>query len=234
MLSTRSLHQPVDASLGNHLAGVMLQVWPAALGALSLWGTRVAPRSSCRLARRQQLAGAVPHAVRCPVCDCAGWVLASAPPAPPQSYTSSPVDPQARLFYNPAYNTEPGMSQSKSLIRFAPLLVSSLLFPHQVHPGRRPGRAPGRVGICAGCVPPRRPALSALAACPPCACLHRPCCRSACSWPPAALRTCPDPACPSARGPALALPLARRRRAATQWQTRRCGACSLSTAAWTA
>ncbi|KAL4459030.1 hypothetical protein ABPG75_013895 [Micractinium tetrahymenae] len=33
-----------------------------------------------------------------------------------QSYTSSPMDPQARLFYNPAYNTEPGMSESKSLI----------------------------------------------------------------------------------------------------------------------
>lgn len=41
------------------------------------------------------------------------------PPAPLQSYTSSPVDPNARLFYNPAYNddTLTRMSDSKSIIR---------------------------------------------------------------------------------------------------------------------
>lgn len=37
-----------------------------------------------------------------------------------QSYTSSPLDPQARLFYNPAYNddTITRMSDSKSIIRW--------------------------------------------------------------------------------------------------------------------
>lgn len=37
-----------------------------------------------------------------------------------QSYTSSPLDPNARLFYNPAYNDEaiPRMSDSKSVLRW--------------------------------------------------------------------------------------------------------------------
>lgn len=45
---------------------------------------------------------------------------ASAAPPRSQSYTSSPADPQARLFYNPAFNddTITRMSDSKSVIRW--------------------------------------------------------------------------------------------------------------------
>ncbi len=54
-----------------------------------------------------------------------GCIFCSPPPSHPsfplalQSYTSSPLDPQARLFYNPAFNDEaiPRMSDSKSVMR---------------------------------------------------------------------------------------------------------------------
>lgn len=46
--------------------------------------------------------------------------LHSAPPSLPlQSYTSSPIDPQARLFYNPAFNSGPAMSESGTVVRWA-------------------------------------------------------------------------------------------------------------------
>lgn len=61
----------------------------------------------------------------------------------PQSYTSSPVDPQARLFYNPAFNSDDvsRMSESRSIIRCAE-------YVGEAPPGERVDGAPA----CLPCV----------------------------------------------------------------------------------